>query len=60
MLPSVEHSGKGLSIDTDFVPRSSDQKDGGRVSSSDEHKARKCRKVKEKTEVDKKRHKPGQ
>ena len=60
MLPSVEHSGKGLSIDTDFVPRSSDQEDGGRASFSEEHKARKCRKMKEKTEVGKKKHKPGQ
>ena len=60
MLPSVEHSGKGQSLDKGFVPRSCDKEDSGRASSSDEHKARKCRKIKEKTKVDKKEQKPGQ
>jgi len=59
-LPSVEHSGKGQSLDNGFVPKNSDKEDSGRASSSDEHKARRCRETKEKTKVSKKKQIPGQ
>ena len=60
MLPSVKHTGKGQSLDNGFVPENSDKEDSGRASSSDEHKARKNRKMKEKTKVDKKEQRRGQ
>ena len=56
----MEHSGKGQSLDKGFVPRSSDKEDSGRASPTDEHKAKRCRKMKEKTKVDKKKQIPGQ
>ena len=56
----MEHSGKGQSLDNGFVPKNSDKEDSGRASSSDEHKARRCRETKEKTKVSKKKQIPGQ